>query len=289
MLALGYPQLKACYFEYDVLLNYSSDPRVEMKFSDYSGSIISKDRVNESQYINLKTFGIGRNNESIIIVSYLRYLRNMSTANQFQWISHQITNDTDCKTLENYQNNLFNGSWAFPNTVYRSILEEIHNINELTSLAFNSNLFSHEFSKEELPAFDMLSFSSLNFYNQFLLLLEKVIISNINSKFFKLVIDTVDKNGQPKGTLSCLKEWITIVNPDIVEDILNPLYKVRKERQAPAHKIEEDIYSNDFLVRQHQICCEVYTSLNLLRQLLQSHPKVKGHSIKYPNTQHLEI
>lgn len=65
--------------------------------------------------------------------------------------------------------------------------------------------------------------------------------------------------------------------------------KFRKERQSPAHKIEVNKYSNEYLLKQHKLCTEVYASLNLLRRLLQSHPKVKEYSVKYPNTQYIEI
>lgn len=289
MMALGYPQLKACYFKYDILSKYAFDSRMNMNFSDYSGSIKSNDDVDDNNYINLDTFGIGRQNETIVIVSYPRYLRNMSTSNQFQWYGYLINDDTDCKTLEDYNKNLFSGSWAFPNTVYQSILQEMHNINELTKIAFEKELFSHEYSKDELQRFDMLSFPSLDCYNQFLLLLEKVVISNIDINFLKLVIKTTDKDGKQLGALACLKKFITKVNIDCVDKIYKPLHSVRRERQAPAHKIEHDRYSYDFLQKQHQMCCDIYKSLNRLRLLFESHPKVKGYSVKYPNTQYLEI
>ena len=125
MMALGFPQCKACYFNYDILNIYASDPRKNMKFNDYSGSIISNEGIDDANSINLETFGIGRQNDSIIIVSYPRYLQRMSTSNQFVWISHRIDNNSDCKTLKAYQDNQFRCCWHFPTTVYRSILKEI--------------------------------------------------------------------------------------------------------------------------------------------------------------------
>lgn len=73
------------------------------------------------------------------------------------------------------------------------------------------NIISKTYSKSELKTFDMLTFPSLDVYNQFLLLLEKVVISNIDINFFKLFVDTVDDNGKLKGSLVCLKEWLEIV------------------------------------------------------------------------------
>lgn len=288
-MALGHPQLKACYFKYDILHNYASDPRICFEFSDYSGRIYSDEEVEQNQYINLKTFGIGRQKGSIIVVSFPKYLRNMSTSNQYHWLGFEIIDNVDCKTLNDYINNQFRGCWAFPNTVYRSILHEIYNINELTNIAFKNKLFRKEYTKDELFKFDMLTFSSLDCYNSFLLLLEKVVISNLNFQFFLPLINTMDSDGKNKGTLHCLKEWITKVNKDCTEEIHKPLKRVRDERQAPAHKIEANKYDNEFLLKQHHICAEVYASLNLLRRLIQTHPEVHQFSIKYPNTQYIEF
>jgi hypothetical protein len=289
MMALGYPQLQSCYFKYDILSNYAPDPRMNFKFESYSGSIISNESVDAKNSINLKTFGIGRQDDDIIIVAFPRYLRNMSTSNQFLWNSYRIIDTNNCKILKNYQDNQFGCNWSFPNTVYRSILKEIYNINELTEITFSNKLFKKEYTKDELFNFDMLAFPSLDYYNQFLLLLEKVIISNIDINFFKPILNVIDEEGKQKGTLNCLKEWITKVNKDVVKDIHSPLYNVRKERQAPAHKIEGNKYSNDYLIEQHNICREVYYGLNLLRRLLQTHPKTKDFSIKYPDTKFIEI
>lgn len=289
LMALGFPQYKACYFDYDILHTYASDPRMNFIFNDYSGSIQSDADMSEANSIHLKSFGIGRNKDSIIIVSYPRDLQEMSTSNQHLWVSHRIENDENCKTLKDYNDNQFMGCWSFPNTVYRSILKEISNINELTQEAFGKTLFLKTYSKSDLKTFDMLTFPSLDVYNQFLLLLEKVVISNIDINFFKSFVDIEDDNGKSKGSLVCLKGWLGIVRQDVADEIYSPLHKVRRERQPAAHQVEANKYSNSYLITQHQLCTKVYNSLNLLRRLIQSHPKVINYAIKYPNTQYIEL
>ena len=289
MMALGFPQCKACYFNYDIINNYASDPRMNLKFNEYYGSIDSNDDIDDAKSIHLRTFGIGRMNETIIIVSYPRYLQEMSTSNQFLWMSHRIEDESDCKTLKFYQDNQFRESWVSPNTVYSSILQEISNINELTIIAFNKPFFLKIYSKSDIPDFDILTFPSLNIYNNFLLLLEKIVISNIDIHFFKLFVEIVDKDKKPKGSLVCLKEWIKRVNQVFAEEIYSPLHKVRRERQPAAHRIATDKYSNTYLLKQHQLCSEVYDSLNILRRLINSLPEVKNYTVKYPNTQYIEI
>lgn len=289
MMALGYPQLKSCYFDYDVLMHYAFDPRMNFKFNDYQGNIHSENDVDERSYINLKTFGIGRNGDSIVIVAYARDLKDMSTMNQYIWYGHMIQDTTNCKVLKAYQDNQFRESFVFPNTVYRAILKEIININDLTASVFKKQFFREDFSKEALEKFDMLPFPSLDSYNQFLLLIEKIVIHNIDIHFFEEFFCIKDDNGKTRGSLDCLKEWINQVNESVCNKIINPLRVLRKERQDPAHKIQSNLYSNDYLSKQHELCKSIYNSLYLFRRLLQSHPELKEFTLKYPNTQYIEI
>lgn len=96
-MAIGYPQLKACFFEYNVLQHYAFDPRKNLKFNDYQGEIHSDADINSTQYINLKTFGIGRNKEDFVIVAFPRDLQNMSSMNQSIWLGHMIKDTANCK------------------------------------------------------------------------------------------------------------------------------------------------------------------------------------------------
>lgn len=284
----GHPQLKPMFFEYDVLLHYAFDPRFKFSFHDYFGEIRSVNN-GDGKWINLSTFGIGKNNDDLVIITFPRYLCNMSLMNQVIWEEYRIDDTRNCKVLDHYLNNTLYGSWNFPDTVYRSILKEMENINVLTKQAFDKIFFKKIFKKENLEGFDLLSFPSENCYNQYLLLLEKIIIGNIDYKFFESLMCTVDDDGNTKGTLKCIKEWINQVNPNVLQDIHSPLHELREERQKPAHKISSNYYDRGFLNRQHAITTQVYHSLNTLRILLQSHPKNKNICIPYEETQYIEL
>lgn len=289
-LRLGYPQLKAMFFDYDVLLTYALDPRYNFTFNDYRGSIISSDIVDERRYINLKSFGIGRNGEEIVIVAFPRYLRKMSPANQILWETHRIQDTSNCTVLKNYLDNELNGCWTFPNTVYRSILEEIENINALTEKIFKKEFFCRIYKKEELQGFDILPFPSMSIYNDFLLLLEKIVVSNINDKFFDSEIENIKtQDGSRKKSLNCLAEWLDKICPKAKNPICNPLKEVRKKRQIPAHKIVDNQFSLTLLNEQHKMCVSIYNSLYSLRILLMSHPLVKEVILPHNNTQYVEI
>lgn len=289
LMALGFPQLKACYFHYSILLHYALDPNYDFEFCDYQGSIKSTEVQSDKFYIDLETFGIGRNGDETVIVSYPRYLSTMSTMNQFLWDAHQIKDNSNCRVLKQYQDNVLGGCWNFPNTVYSSILQEIENINQQTQKAFNKKIFLKEYSKNKLKTFDILPYPTLDIYYQFLMLLEKVIVSNIDQKFFDDLISTKDELDKHKPSLVCLKEWLQKVKPECIEIIYSPLHKIRNLRQEPAHGIYANNFSVDYLKKQHELTKGVYDSLHSLRLLLSSHPKLKGFKVKYPNTSYIEL
>lgn len=132
----------------------------------------------------------------------------------------------------------------------------------------------------------MIYIPTYKVYMDFVSLLEKIVVSNINESFFDAIkLNRYDNEGNLKGSLLCLKEFLQKVNPKIEEEITSPLRKVRKLRQNPAHKIELNSYNIEYLNQQQELITIVFNSLNLLRKLIQTNPKVKCVDIKYPNTE----
>lgn len=291
MMALGFPQLKALYFTPDVLVKYSIDPRFHFTFNDYYGKIHSTDDNVPQESIFLETFGIGRNGQDRIIVSFPRCLRKMSPQNQVHWASYLIEDSSNCETLQNYLDNALYGNWNFIQTVYRAILQEIENISVLTKGIWGHSFFRNTFKKEELEGFDMLFLPTKNMYNQFIMLLEKITVSNIDDKFFDTIQwNRIGDDGKMKGSMLCLKEWLNVVtSSDVRDDIVNPLKELRHERQCPAHAIEGNEYSTEYLQMQNKFSNSIYGSLNLFKGLLQTHPKAKEIKIPHDKTQYYVV
>lgn len=264
MIELGYPQLKACYFEWGILYKYFSDPRYKFHFSDYIGSISSTDAVDDNSIVNIKTFGIGKDeNNNRVVVAFPRDLIHMSYASQIEWYSKLISNQNGCKILDNYIRNLFEGCWAFPQTVYESIIQEISNIIALTTKIWDHPFFRKDFIDSKPIDFDMIYIPTYKVYMDYVSLLEKVVINNIDVTFFKSIgWNTIDDKGKTKGNLCCLKEWLHIVNSDIEDEITSPLRDLRKLRQNPAHKIEKNRYDIEFLNEQHDLTVRIFDAIN---------------------------
>lgn len=288
MLRYGYPQFKALYFSWDVLYRYATDPRYEYEFSDYSGSITTSPNsgLRDDQIINLKTFGIGRDDSnSHVVVAFPRYLAELPSSIQIEWEAKLITNQDGCKVLQNYLDNQFRCSWNFPQTVYRSLLEEIQNINRITETVFMRKFFRKEYKKAELRNFDMITLPSNKEYSDFVLLLEKILVSNIDDKFFDTIgISRKDSEGNIKGSLKCLSEWLDEVCPQARNEIVQPLKDLRKKRQKPAHEIGNNTYDSKLVEEQQKLTEPVFWSLFKLRKLLQSHPKANNINLEHDKT-----
>ncbi|QXV66399.1 hypothetical protein INP83_04770 [Mucilaginibacter sp. 21P] len=135
---------------------------------------------------------------------------------------------------------------------------------------------------------NLLSFSpTLKNYNAFTLLLDKMLSENIDKSFFdgKIdlysyeMVDAVTRERKPKGTISLLEEWITanfnFENNEAVAYIFKPIKKIRRERQDPAHRIDEDRYDLKYTDLQRETISLAYRSLNALRIIFQQHPKAQ--------------
>jgi hypothetical protein len=112
-----------------------------------------------------------------------------------------------------------------------------------------------------------------------------MISDNINKDFFKGEIELFDvkeiEEGLvervPKGTLRLFEEWLlsqyNTGNQEMIKDIFKPLKEVRKERQNPAHRIDENIYDKKYIEKQRVVISKAYSSIRAFREIFQQYPK----------------
>ena len=296
-LALGEPHLKPIFFEIEVLDRYFNDPRFDFKFEDYSGRISCKYDENEKPIVReeddifLKTFGLGFDeNGNRLAVVYLRYLKDLTAEHQVYWKSREKSGN--CKMLEEYHQNTIEGNWTFSYSIFSGFLGEQKCINDLTELIFLKPLFRKTFEKENRPKeFTFFFTPTLKNYNDFILLLDKMISENINKEFFEGKVELYEfrelENGlverQNKGTLQIFEEWLTSVfnvkGDGTVSELFKPLKKIRRERQNPAHRIGENQYDRKLIEKQKEIMDEVYSVFRNFRNIFHQHPKARNFEI----------
>lgn len=286
MLKLGTPHNRILYFEWGVLFKYYSDPRYVFEFSDYSGSILSSEILNEEKRFSIKTFGVGRNERGEhVVAAPLCELAKMPSACQIEWYSMLEPEQEKCKTFKNYLDNS-DGNWKFEDTIYRSILKEMANINKLAVSIWDCPFFRKEYAGNKPNGFDMLYLPTKKVYLEFVSLMEKIVIHNINVRFFDTVgVERKNENSTFKGSLNCLKEWLLKVNKDTIEDTHSVLSKLRDLRDPQAHEIYNDEYSQGYFREQDSLSKDVFNALYTLRRLIQTHPNAKGIAIPYTNSE----
>ncbi|HDO1319358.1 hypothetical protein K3H43_01285 [Aeromonas veronii] len=291
-LALAEPQLTFRFFETDVLERYSNDPRFDFKFHDFNGSISCQydedgnPILREEDRIFLKSFGLGFDSESNrVVVVLLRDLSKLSWEHQVYWSTKEIP-FSECKVLEDHFNNVILGQWITSKSMFSALIDEINAIYKLTASIFGTPLFLKEFDGQGSPKNFTFFFSptSKNYYD-FINLLDKLLSENINKSFFEgtleleelKLIDGDIYERVRKGTLRLLEEWIVLSFrfPDnsYPSKMLNPLKKVRKERQTPAHKVVDNKYDKSYFAKQKSIMEDCYFSITSLRRNLQTHPE----------------
>lgn len=296
-LALGEPHLKPIFFEIEVLDRYFNDPRYEFEFKDYSGQIScnydenEKPIVREEDNIFLKTFGLGFDeNGDRLAVAYLRYLKDLTSEHQVFWKSKEKIGN--CKMLEEYHQNTIEGNWTFSYSIFSGFLGEQKCINDLAELVFSKPLFRKTFENEHRPKeFTFFFTPTLKNYNDFILLLDKMISENINTAFFEGKVELYEfkelENGlverKIKGTLQIFEEWLTSVfnvkGNGTISELFKPLKKIRRERQNPAHRINENQYDRQLIEKQKEVMNEVYSVFRNLRNIFHQHPKAINFEI----------
>lgn len=302
MLALGKPQLKCRFFNIDILHHYAIDPRYDYKFRDYFGSIYAYNTVDDSEDIYLSTFSIGRNGDDYVVAVFLRDLNFLPAVAQQKWYSKMIVDSSECKVLKNFIENQLLGSWCFPRTVFRAIIEEIENLYVLTNHIWGKPIVSNYFHREDerLRNFEMLLLPTSANLDDFCRQLEVITVGNLNKTFFGLDEFGLDlfsytQDGdcrikQSKGTLQLLKEWLQIIKPERVEEIHGVLNSVRATRsKGGAHNLLKLQYSKDFYTEQFDISGKVFNALNVLRRIIQTHPRAKGVAIPHDSNCYVEI
>lgn len=295
-LALGEPQLKPIFFEMEVLERYAKDPRYSFEFEDYSGNIYhnydenDKPLLQETDQVFLKTFGLGFDEfNNRIIVAYLRYLGDLTPEHQMFWKNKEIKN-RKCKMLEEYFQNTIEGNWTNTYSLFSGFIGEQKLVNDYSKAIFNIELFRKTFEDDKKPKdFTVFILPTLENFNNFIHLLDKMTSENLNKKFFEGKIELyedvkIDKQTferKHKNTLRLLEEWLRkSYNFDDDEERVNrllfsPLKSIRKERQNPAHKISNNTYDKKYIEMQRDFLSKAYNAMKNLRYILQSHPKSK--------------
>ncbi|HEY3375339.1 MAG TPA: hypothetical protein VGK02_09780 [Candidatus Aquicultor sp.] len=295
-LALGEAQLALASFDLTVLEVYRNDPRYYYINDDISGSISITDEyyqsaaMSEADKVLLESFGFAYDSDfNRAVCVCLRYLTRLSPEHQQIWKSKELQGEY--KPHPDYYRQII-GDWGIGISIFDAFIEELKHINAICQLIGRPNLFREDFKDKRKPReFSFLIRPTLKEFNDFIHLLDKLLSDNINRKFFlnDVSFEREEERGDgkivihPKGTVQILEEWLRLKlkaeDPDPIDYIINPLKKIRKLRQRPAHAVDDNVFNQEYFKEQRELIMEAYDSLNLIRHFLNNHPKARSYKI----------
>ncbi len=298
-LALGEPQLAFRSFDFSVLEFYRNDPRYNYENDDVSGKICYKSKeLKDSDRIYLQTFGFSYDkNLNRAVAVFLCYLATLSSEHQLVWQAKELHGDF--KLHPDYYRGAIIGDWPERIPICRAFLKELYIINQMAKAMGRPPLFRNDFGEygENRPnKFAFLIRTTLEEFNNFVLLLDKMISDNINKDFFQNEVSYTREvrrgDGrieiQNKSTLKILDEWIR-EKFNIEDDFalwgksMKAFKKVRKIRQIPAHAVDENIFDQRYFKDQRELIIEAYSAIRILRLLLANDPAVESANTNIPS------
>jgi len=295
-LALGEPQLSYVSFDLSVLEFYRNDPRYRYENDDIQGRIhYNNEQMPESDKAFLETYGFAYDeNLSRAVAVFLRYLADLTPEHQQIWKAKELPDSF--KLHPAYYRNTIIGDWGEGVPICQALLMELFIINQMSEAMERPPLFRNDYGGEDKPKkFHFLIRPTLEEFNNFVLLFDKMLSDNINKDFFMNEIcyeeEQIRKDGKiivtQKGTLQLLDEWIRkFFRPaDWLRwnEAITSLKEIRKLRQKPAHVIEEDIFDQKYFKDQRDLILNAYSAIRTIRLIFANHPKVRKASIDIPD------
>lgn len=291
-LARGNGQLEHRAFDLAVLEHYRNDPRYHYETNFINGSISIKDEyfegdsMPEHDQVLMQTFGFAYDTElNRAVAVFLRYLAKLSAEHQRVWHSKMLGGDY--KLHPDYYRSSILGDWGTRISIFEAFTMELKLINEMSTLIGRPPLFRQTFDTERPRDFGFLLRPTLNEFNAFVLLLDKMLSDNIDKAFFgndiPLERDQARADGKievrQKGTLALLEEWLRKffrpTDPEPFEAMFKALRTVRRLRQKPAHAVNENLFDQAYFKQQRQLIIDAYDALRTLRLVLANHPRVR--------------
>ena len=297
-LALGEHQLSYVSFDLSVLEFYRNDPRYRYENDDIQGHIYyDAEQLSESDKAFLVTYGFAYDEYfDRAVAVFLRYLADLTPEHQQIWKAKELPDNF--KLHPDYYRNTIIGDWGERAPICQAFLNELFIINRMCEVMGRPPLFRNDYGEygEGRPKkFHFLIRPTLEEFNSFVLLFDKMISDNINKNFFMNVIDYENEHEREdgkiivtqKGTLQLLDEWIhkffRLADWSEWNEAIASLKKVRKLRQQPAHAIKGDVFDQKYFKDQRELILNAYNGVRTIRLIFANHPKVKVADIGIPD------
>lgn len=261
MLQKGIPKLTILHFDIKILEDYFNDPKYLCNFNGYRGNIVIKDEYydEDSEFSYIEDFGISyhKTEKYRAVGVFVDTLASLSLYEQIRWKQFYYNNQKDFQINKPFYDNLIIGEFTEYVSIYDAILDEVKVINQMCRNMKIPQLFKEEFepySYKNIEDYRIMFYSTQKNYYNFILILEKMFVNNINKETFTITsggfkgILKIDNNNIEKGSIQMFQEWLSenvYTANDLDKDIFDTLKDIRKQRQKPAHSIMENEYNKE--------------------------------------------
>jgi hypothetical protein len=291
----GEPQFRPVYFEMSVLDRYRIDPRYHFSFHDNGGQISVRDDFFRSgdfptrDKVLMQTFGVGYDdNGGRVIAAFLWYVAALTAEHQRIWEAFERRDH--CVMNPDYFRSAM-GEWPTHGSIYTAFLMEQVAINEMSEAIGRPRLLHHTFEHGRPTGFHVFFTPTLRNFHAFTMELDKLMSQNINRAFFEGEVTTTRtvarRDGSvvehQRGSIEQLEDWLQTYfrtgDADAIQTVVQPLRRVRRERQTPAHQFAEDRFDPAYWTQQDELMTQSYRSMRTLRLILANYPGAEGVSV----------
>lgn len=295
-LMYGAPQLAFRAFDLRALEWYRNDPRFELRSDDIHGRIIQRGDTEVAgrhvrDELDFFEFGFAYNeNLDRSVAAFIRYLHDLPAAQQIELSKFEL--DGEYQLHPDFYRTQIIGDWPERMSIYDAFLEEKKHINAMSKLIGKPPLFRTESNEGDRPhGFGILLRPTLKEYRAFCLLLDQLLSDDMDKKFFEPDIPTkrqlTDEHGnvetQSIGTITLLERWMAKFFKPAEDGPMEKMFKdfraVRKERQKPAHLVEDNVFDQEFVRLQRELIGSAYGAVHTLRMVLENHPRARGYEV----------
>lgn len=295
-LTLGAPQLSFRAFDLRALEWYRNDPRFELRSDDIHGTIIQRGGTEVAgrhalDGLDFFEFGFAYNADlERAVAAFIRYLHDVPAPQQIELSKYEL--EGEFQLHPDFYRTQIIGDWPERLSIYNAFLEEKKHINAICKLIGKPPFFRTEFNEGLRPhGFGILLRPTLKEYRDFALLLDQLLSDDIDKKFFEPDIPTerqlTDEEGNKEshsiGTIKLLEGWLgKFFKPaenGPMEQMFGDFRAVRKERMKPAHKVEENVFDQQYVRLQRELINKGYCAVHTLRMVLENHPKARGYDV----------
>lgn len=286
----GAPQLSFRVFDLRALEWYRNDPRFYFDVDDIHGRILQRegtsieDRATVQDALEFFEFGFAYNDElNRAVAAFVRYLHDLPEALQIEMHKHELSGSYELHP--DFIRTQILGEFPERLSIYDAFLLEKAEINRISKRIGKVPFFKTEFGEQKRPhGFGILLRPTKKEFRDFALLLDQLLSDDINRDFFKgdipITRSLTDENGSTEthsiGTITLLKSWIGIKfkpsEPDPLEEMYKNFRFVRKARQKPAHRVEDNEFNQKFVAEQRELITHAYDAVHTLRMILENHP-----------------